>query len=142
QLIPPVGVLERISEYLDERRTLGARVSVEPPHYQGLTAVVRIRARPRWDPEEVAREGTRALYSYFHPIIGGPNGTGWPFGRPVRVGELYAVLQDVPGIDYLEDTRLFPADPLTGERGESVNQILLDQNSLVFSYEHVLRVEA
>jgi len=60
----------------------------------------------------------------------------------VRVGELYAVLQDVPGIDYLEDTRLFPADPLTGERGESVNQILLDQNSLVFSYEHVLRVEA
>ena len=142
QLIPPVGVLERISEYLDERRTLGARVSVEPPHYQGLTAVVRIHARPRWDPEEVAREGTRALYSYFHPIIGGPNGTGWPFGRPVRVGELYAVLQDVPGIDYLEDTRLFPADPLTGERGESVNQILLDQNSLVFSYEHVLRVEA
>jgi len=142
QLIPPVGVLERVSQYLDERRTLGARVSVEPPHYQGVTAVVRIRARPRYDPAEVERDGRRALYGYFHPITGGPNLTGWPFGRPVRVGELYAVLQGVPGIDYLEDTRLFPADPLTGERGESVTQILLDANALVFSYEHVLRVEA
>lgn len=142
QLIPPVGVLERISEYLDARRTLGARVSVEPPHYQGVTAVVRIRARARWDPAEVDREGRRALYTYFHPIVGGPGGTGWPFGRPVRVGELYAVLQGVPGIDYLEDTRLFLADPLTGDRGESVTQILLEPNALVFSYEHVLRVEA
>ncbi len=142
QLIPPVGVLERVAGYLDERRTLGARVSVEPPFYQGLTAVVRIRARQRADPAEVEQEGRRALYTYFHPIVGGPGGTGWPFGRPVRVGELYAVLQGVPGVDYLEDARLFPADPLTGDRGEAVSQMLIDAHALVFSYEHVLRVEA
>ncbi|HEV2360667.1 MAG TPA: putative baseplate assembly protein, partial [Acidimicrobiales bacterium] len=47
QLIPPVGVLERVTAFLDERRTLGARLVVEPPHYQGVTAVVRIRARLR-----------------------------------------------------------------------------------------------
>jgi predicted phage baseplate assembly protein len=141
QLIPAPGALERIAGYLDERRVLGTRVSVEPPTYQGLTVVARVRARPRARVAEVEAEASRALYRYYHPIIGGPEGGGWPFGRPVHVGEVYAVLQRVDGIDYVEDARLFAADPLTGERGESVTQIVLPSNSLVFSYEHVLRVD-
>ena len=34
------------------------------------------------------------------------------------------------------------ADPVTGERGEHVQRLELDRNSLVFSYEHQVLVEA
>jgi predicted phage baseplate assembly protein len=141
QLILGDDVLERITRYLDERRLVGARMSVEPPFYQGITVVARVRARPRARTGEVERAARAALYRYYHPIIGGPDGGGWPFGRPVHVGEVYAVLQGIEGVEYVEDARLFAADPVTGVRGEAVTRLELAPGALVFSYEHLLRVE-
>jgi hypothetical protein len=57
------------------------------------------------------------------------------------VGEVYAVLQRIDGVEYVEDARLFGADPLTGQRGEAVQRLELAPNSLVFSYEHHVRVD-
>ncbi len=42
------------------------------------------------------RSAQAALFRYFHPTLGGPGGTGWPFGRPVHVGDAYAVLAGLP----------------------------------------------
>jgi hypothetical protein len=84
----------------------------------------------------------RALYRYYDPLTGGPDGDGWPFGRPIHVGEVYAVLQRIDGVEYIEDARLFGADPLTGQRGDSVQQLDIAAHSLVFSYEHLLRVQS
>ena len=47
--MPTEDAVERIARYLDERRVLGARVAIEPPVYQGLTVVAKVRARPRAD---------------------------------------------------------------------------------------------
>ena len=140
QLIPDDGSLERITTYLDDRRTIGARVVVEPPMYQGVTVVARVRARRRFAPDVLHDDCIRALYEYLHPTRGGPDGDGWPFGRPVHVGEVYAVLQRLPGTDIIEDARLFAADPVTGERGESVQRLVLDPHALTFSYEHQVQV--
>ena len=83
----------------------------------------------------------RALYDYFHPITGGPNGDGWPFGRPVNVGEVYSVLQGLRGTELVEDARLFGADPVTGQRGQQTQRLELEPHALVFSYEHQVLVE-
>src|SRR5207248_3121060 len=65
-----------------------------------------------------------ALYHYFHPVSGGPDRTGWPFGRPVHVGEVYSVLQGLRGTELVEDARLFGADPVTGQRGQAVQRLV------------------
>lgn len=140
QLIPDDDSLARIADFLDERRTIGARVMVEPPRYQGVTVVARVRARRRYAPDTLRDDCLRALYDYFHPTRGGPDGEGWPFGRPVHVGEVYAVLQRLPGTDIIEDARLFAADPVTGDRGSDVQTIELDAHALTFSYEHQVLV--
>ncbi|RKN44039.1 putative baseplate assembly protein [Streptomyces hoynatensis] len=140
ELIPPENTLAMIASYLDERRLLGTRLVVEPPFYRGVTVVARVQAA-RGEATEVLRdEALAALYGYFNPLTGGPEGQGWPFGRPVHAGEVFAVLQRVPGVDLVEDVRLFPADPVTGERAEAASRIDLDRHALVFSYEHQLRV--
>jgi predicted phage baseplate assembly protein len=141
QLIPADETLAAITTYLDERRVVGSRIVVEPPTYQAITVVARLRARAGVRPQQVADRGASALYRYFHPITGGPRGTGWPFGRPLHVGEVYALLQRVEGVELVEDARLFPADPITGQRSEAVQRLDMDAHSLVFSYEHLLRVE-
>ena len=126
---------------LDETRVVGTRVIVEPPVYRGITIVARLRPRPRVTPARLQEDALRALYAYFNPITGGPEGTGWPFGRPVQMGEVYSVLQRVRGTELVEDVRLFGADPITGQRGQATQRLDLEPHALVFSYEHQLMVE-
>jgi len=132
---------ERIRAYLDDRRVVGARVSVEPPSYVGLTVVARLRARQTADPDRVRDDALRALYEYFNPLTGGPDGDGWPYGRPVQVGEVFGVLSRVRGLDHVEEALLFAANPITGERSGEVPRIDLGPTNLVFSFEHQVEVD-
>jgi predicted phage baseplate assembly protein len=141
QLVPSEETLARVAARLEETRVIGTRVIVEPPVYRGITIVARLRPRPRVTPARLQAEALAALYGYFNPITGGPQGTGWPFGRPIQVGEVFAVLQRIRGTEIVEDVRLFGADPITGQRGQATQRLDLESHALVFSYEHQLLVE-
>ena len=142
QLLPSDDSLRRITETLDRRRLVGTRVSVEPPVYQGVTVVARVRARPEYSVNRVQEQSVTALYKYFSPLGGGPDSRGWPFGRPILLGEVYAVLQRLGGVELVEDARLFGADPISGQRGQSTQRIDIPANALVFSYDHQVLVDA
>jgi predicted phage baseplate assembly protein len=140
QLVPGDELLDRITRYLDERRPIGTRLAVGPPYYQGITAVVTLHSFRSADTDLVRDSAVQALYEYLDPISGGPLGTGWPFGRPVHSGELFAVLQRVHGVAMVDEVRLHPADPITGKRGDAAERINLDESALVFSYDHRVTV--
>jgi hypothetical protein len=114
---------------------------VEPPVYRGVTVVAKLRPRPGANAARLQGDALDALYHYFHPISGGPDGSGWPFGRPVHVGEVYSVLQGLRGTELVEDARLFGADPVSGQRGQAVQRLVIEPHALVFSYEHQVLVE-
>jgi predicted phage baseplate assembly protein len=136
RLRPPEAVRERVARALDGRRVVGVRVSVEPPSYVGVRVDAQVRRRPDTDPERVERQAVEALFGYFNPLTGGPDGRGWPFGRPVQVGEVYSVLARVDGIDFVDEAVLFRVNPVTGELSEPQDRIDLEATHLVFSVEH------
>ncbi|MER5704868.1 baseplate J/gp47 family protein, partial [Micromonospora sp. NPDC002296] len=140
-LVPPDGMLATIAEHLDARRPVGTRLMVEPPFYQGVTVAARLVPRPDTAAAQLRAEATATLYRYLDPVRGGPEGTGWPFGRQVHSGEIFGVLQRLPGVEVVEEVRMFPADPLTGRRGEQVTRIELDRHALAFSHQHQVRVD-
>ncbi|MGP3690556.1 putative baseplate assembly protein [Streptomyces sp. IBSNAI002] len=140
-LKPRQSTLDAVAERLDQCRLVGTTVLVEPPLYRGVTAVVRLRAVPGAKTDRVTDDALGALYRYLNPVSGGPDGTGWPFGRPVQAGDLYAVLQQVDGVGIVEEVRLFNANPVTGVRGEETDRVTLDRDSLIFSFEHQVLVE-
>lgn len=140
-VVPDDEVLGRIAGHLDERRTVGARVVVEPPLYQGIAVEADVLSAPRSQPDRVRRRAVAALHEHFHPTRGGRDGTGWPFGRPANIGEVFGVLQRVPGVELVERAALYAADPFTGERSEQLDRIAIEPNALLFSYEHDVSVE-
>ncbi len=141
-LRPEEGMMRRISESLDARRLVGTRLLVAPPTYVGLTVVVDVSARERYDPDKVHDDVLRAVYGLFDPLAGGPDGTGWPFGRSVQSHEVHAALARIPGVDMAQEVSvtLFPADADTGRREAPVQRLDLPPTGLVFSYEHQVRV--
>ncbi|MFQ3561109.1 putative baseplate assembly protein [Streptomyces gramineus] len=142
-LIPADETLRRVARQLDATRLVGTSVMIEPPLYRGVTVVARVTALRHSDMEEVRVAVEDALHGYLDPLPGGgPGERGWPFGRSVLVGEVFALVQRVPGVDVVSDVRLFAANPVTGERGQETAQIDLAPNSLVISFDHQVRVEA
>ena len=141
ELLPSEATLSAIAARLDACRVIGTQVYVEPPTYQGVTVVTRVRAEARADPERVRADVLAALHRYFDPLVGGPSGDGWPWGRPVHVGDAFAVVQRVDGVAVVEEVLLFSANPVTGKRSaEKTDRVDLAPNTLAFSFEHKVRV--
>ncbi|MFF2147850.1 putative baseplate assembly protein [Kitasatospora sp. NPDC058190] len=141
QLIPDEQVLAAVATALDERRLIGTRILVQPPAYQGVTVVARLTTRAA-DPDRVREAVLAALYRYLNPLRGGADGKGWPFGRAVQYGEVFAVLQRVAAVAGVEELRLFPADPITGRRGAPAERVEVPPDALVFSHQHQVVVTA
>ncbi len=139
-LTPDKELLGRIAAALDSRRLVGTRVVVEPPRYRGVTIAVRLRARRDRDCDVLAEDALAALYRWLHPRDGGPQGSGWPFGRPVTLGDVHGALAGLPDLDYVEDARLYPADPVTGARAEAAQHVEVAADELPFSFDHQVQV--
>ena len=138
---PDEQLLDHVAEDLDGRRVLGTRLSVEAPFYQRVTAEARCTAAPRADADRVRSDALAALYRYLHPLVGGPDGTGWPFGRTVVAGELLALLGRVPGVAQVDEVRLYRFDARTGARSEGwTTRIELGAGALPFSEGHTVVV--
>ena len=51
--------------------------------------------------DAIRTEIMRSLWKFFHPLIGGVDGSGWPFGREVYVSEVYQIVDSLPGVDFV-----------------------------------------
>lgn len=140
QLVPGEELLSRVTGFLDERRPLGTRLAVGPPFYQGVTVVATLHSFRAAEAERVRADALDTLYAYLDPLTGGAHGEGWPFGRPLRAGEVFAALQRVPGVELVDEVLLHPADPLTGRRGDTTDRIELAPSALLFPFDHRVRV--
>ncbi len=137
-LEPSAETCDRIQSHLDDRRLVGTRIRVEPPQYVGIQIRATIQVEPDADARRVEAAGAAALNRHFDPLIGGPRGAGWPFGRAVRAAEAYGVLQAVPGLDVVTDLELLAVDLASGETEATTGTVELYPNELVLSVDHQL----
>ncbi len=101
---PDSALIESVRLYLEPRRLLTTRLLVMGPAYLtigiGLTVVRRADVF-----DDAARlDVVNALQRFLHPLHGGADGRGWPFGRAVYVSEIYDLLDRVPSVDYVRKT--------------------------------------
>ncbi|HEY9668720.1 MAG TPA: putative baseplate assembly protein [Coleofasciculaceae cyanobacterium] len=101
----------QVLSYLDERRLLGVQVRCEEPDYVGVSVQTEVALEPEYNnvraQEEILFKLRVALYRFFNPLTGGPDGTGWPFGRPVYPSDIVTLFQRTPGVRYLGVVQLF-----------------------------------
>jgi predicted phage baseplate assembly protein len=102
----------QVLNYLDERRLLGTQVQLQQPNYTGVSVQAEVTLEPAYNnpsaQAEIVHSLQVALYRYLNPLTGGPDGQGWPFGRPVYPSDIMAILQQKAGIQYLGAILLFP----------------------------------
>lgn len=95
---PDPGMLSQVCSVLGQARLLGEELFVRKPRYRAARLQVEVTGTPR-DPAAVRAKVQRALRQYLDPLAGGDDGTGWPFGAPLRPSALLRAAQGAAGHD-------------------------------------------
>ena len=107
---PGGGLLDAVAAFLNRRRVLGTRVEVAGPTYLEVRVRARVKGLPGTAREALARRLGEALDAFFHPLSGGPDRSGWVFGRAIYVSEVYQVLDETEGVDHVLALELLACD--------------------------------
>lgn len=143
-LLPSATLRDSVQRVVRPLMPPGTTVGVRAPGYQGLGVIATVIPAQTLLPSDRAllkQAAEEALYAYFNPVSGGPDHAGWPFGRPVHLGDAYSVLDRLPGVQRVLTVQLYPMSVLTGERGTSTERIDVTDLSTVFSVDHQVTVQ-
>lgn len=103
---PSAGFLKTVLRSLQQKRLLTTNVFVIAPEFIPVQVKTTIKINSRLSPETVRQDVDEALRNFLDPLQGGPDKTGWPFGREVLKSEIYQILGNVTGVVCVESLEL------------------------------------
>ena len=105
---PDRPTIEKVFNHLDARRPLATELYVIGAEYVPLSVSLAISIRNGFVRDEVIAAVKQALADYLWTLVPhGPQGAGWPLGRPVLDRELEVVAGRVPGVLTVPGVNLF-----------------------------------
>jgi hypothetical protein len=110
RLAPSSELIREVQAYLEAAAYVGlaagapTRVNVIGPGYLQVTVAADVVPFDIDEAETVKERAIAALNAFFHPLTGGPRGSGWEFARDVYESEISQVLEGVSGLSHV--TRL------------------------------------
>jgi predicted phage baseplate assembly protein len=116
---PSFELRRRVHDYLAVRApaTVAAgRIAVIGPTYLPIGVAAIVAPRDASEAGAVKVRVRATLERFLHPLSGGPEGRGWPFGRDVYLSDVAVVLESVEGVDYARELNLLLRDTPQGER--------------------------
>ncbi|MCX6006936.1 MAG: putative baseplate assembly protein, partial [Chloroflexi bacterium] len=82
----------------------------------------------------------KKLYQFINPITGGPDNTGWPFGREINNSDVFSALQGLNGVDYVEDVKFQVVDVDGNKKGEAVAKVPIAPDTVPCSFRHTVEI--
>src|SRR5690606_18615175 len=134
--MPTPALRRMVAAYLNLRRVICTRVEVVGPTYTRVTVQARVRLCRGVNAMALRQRIVALLQNFLDPLGGGPNGTGWPFGRDVYRSEILQAIDEVEGVDHVLALELVAND---GE--PHCANICLPPTGLVESGKHQIVVE-
>jgi predicted phage baseplate assembly protein len=132
------GAIAVIARRLDAARMLTTRVFVRRPAYRPVELAIEV-ATEVGAPGPLGDSLRPILSEYLHPALGGPAGTGWPFGRPLRPSELLRVAEAaLPAGARIERVAIRLGDTAAPE--EDCTEVVIAPSDLVRLERLVVRV--
>ncbi|MFC3802414.1 putative baseplate assembly protein [Cohnella sp. GCM10012308] len=129
---PSRGFLQTVARHLDERRLIGTEVHVIAPEYIKVTVHAVIVVEPQFAHE--TKRIAAVLNELLSPSGSLKSATGWPFGRPVYRGDVFAALSRIGGVAYVQELWLDGEGRYAAK--SQGGDVLLPPNGLVYSGEH------
>lgn len=134
QPIPSLELIHRVAAYIQERCDPSVELWIAGPDWARISVVAEIAPQPPLESAaDVPAAVNAALQAFLHPLTGGPDRRGWPFGRKPQLSDLYAQIAAVPGVDHVHSLSMWE-EPFSDE--------VRPDRFLVFSGDHTITLVA
>jgi len=137
--VPTSGFLRTINEYLNKHRMLTTQIKVSGPNYIQVSVSVDVEIQSTVNPSEIKKKITDSLNKFLNPASSGNDKLGWKFGRPVFRSEIYAVIKNIYGVQFITKPYL----QAHGKRGTfryETGKIWIDKTSTVYPGNHSISI--
>jgi|GEM_PF-2220771 len=104
--LPTQQLISEIQSFLFERSsthiTLRPQIHLINPGYIMVWVDARVQYTSITEAKTIESRIISNLNEFFHPLRGGPDKKGWDFGRNVFISEVYEVIENTDGVDYVD----------------------------------------
>jgi uncharacterized phage protein gp47/JayE len=136
---PSLELRSSVQKYLESHcvNTLSHQnqVYVTGPFYVDVSVAMNVYAISIDVVSQVERTANSKLSAFFHPLTGGQEGKGWEFGRNVSVSDIYALMEDIEGVDHIENLKI------TYNGADATDIVPIKENFLVANGTHQIIVQ-
>jgi len=129
---PDVNLLRRVRDFLEPRRAPDGNLLVLGPEYVRFCVTAVVVPESTYEGASLVLRCQDTLRHYLHPVAGGEFSRGWEFGALPHESDLYAVLESVQGLKYVQS--------LDVRMEEGRQSLLQSGNFLISSGEHRVQV--
>jgi hypothetical protein len=136
--MPSEATLRLVCQYLNQHRLITTEVFATGATYRRVRITGDIVARADADLAAVRKAVAERLMSWLHPLHGGDDGEGWPFGGTIYASSLYRIALAVPGVDRIKDNQLLVE--LDGDRQTFCRDVEINPGELIEPLDPELRV--
>ncbi|VVB94570.1 Uncharacterised protein [uncultured archaeon] len=138
--IPGRGMINEIQDYIFNRTstyltTCPSQINLIGPGYIQVGVEAKVHFTSITDAKIIEGRIIDNLKRFFHPLIGGPEKEGWDFGRNVYISQVYDVIENTDGVDYVDDLVLNASIQI-------YKLILMESLILSDSYPEYSRIES
>lgn len=145
--MPSSYLKDSFSSYMNAYKMIGTRISLVDPTYKRVSVRVQISVEDGYSANAVAILIAKAIESYLAPIKKDKDGNYLStFGKDVHVSKLYAVIEEVSGVEsakimkladeeYISDPTLPVNLAVTGNYNENINvkDIIVGENEIAIA---------
>jgi predicted phage baseplate assembly protein len=127
--VPSAALIAAVERALDPARPVTTELHVVGPTYVKVTVTATLHTAV---PDPALRAVAQAaLDAFFDPLTGGPDGTGWPFGRGILKTDLLDILADLDGVLYVDGIGIS-----VGDETARCDNVALCPTDLIASQTH------
>lgn len=131
QPIPSLALLKQVETYILSRCEPTVDLIVTAPQWQEVIVNTTISPVSLEGADMLLNTIKQRLEAFLHPLTGG-KGEGWQFGRYPRKSDFYAIIQSIPGVNYVDSLEIL----LLKDNVSSLNA-----DTLIYSGNHTINLK-
>ena len=108
--LPSLELRKEVQNYLETKcentLTHKKHIHIDSPSYVKISVSADLFVTSIEKAFNVDNEVKRKLDAFFHPLTGRREQTGWEFGRDVADSDIYALIENIEGVDHVENLKV------------------------------------